>query len=295
MRWSIRLPEPRATPAPTTKHVVACAQAVDAGGWDGVWVTDHPFPVIAEGKQGHHAWDPFAALAFVAGSTSRVVLHSNLCVLPYRNPFHVAKSAATVQHLSGGRLALTVGAGYNRPEFDALGADFDHREVLLREGVVAMEAAWSGAPVEAVGAGWRAEGNTMLPAARPTWLLRGGNGRVAVKHAAQSFDAWAPVEATSTLAGQMASTPLQLKDSLAEKIDLLREEAAAVGRETPEVWVTRCIDDWLQLSRDEVRSEISRLEELGVTWLAIWIGSLEEGVTTDEYRRRLDVLESRVR
>jgi probable F420-dependent oxidoreductase len=247
-------------------------------------------PPIPE-KAGHHAWDPFAALAFVAATTSRVVLHANLVVLPYRNPFLVAKSAATVQHLSDGRLALAVGAGYLRSEFDALGVDFEAREQLMLEGVEAMQAAWSGKPLTAQGMGWRAEGNWTLPAIRPSWLLRGGNTRSAVRHAARAFDAWAPVEATPAAAAQTSSAALHATDGLAERMAMLREEAAAAGRETPEVWLTRTVEDWLRGPRSEARSQLAHLEDLGVTWLAVWPES-SEGMTLEDYQGWLELLDA---
>src|SRR5262245_622606 len=126
----MHLLEPRATPLPTPDDLVADAVEIEEQGWDGAWCSDHPFPVVEGPNSGHHAWDPFAALAFVAAATHGIVLHTNVVVLPYRNPFQTAKAAATVQHLSGNRLALSLGSGYIRAEFEALGADFARREQL---------------------------------------------------------------------------------------------------------------------------------------------------------------------
>jgi hypothetical protein len=131
----------------------------------------------------------------------------------------------------------------------------------------------------------------MLPASRPRWLLRGGNGPSAIKHAARAFDAWAPVEATPAGAEQTRSAPLSAANGLADRIALLRHEAAAAGREPPEVWLTRSVEDWLERPRGDVRSEIAKLEEAGVTWLAVWIGSLE-GMELEDYLRRLEALDS---
>lgn len=69
---------------------------------------------------GHHALDPFVALGFAAARTSKLRLIPNIVVLPYRNPFLVAKAGATLDRLSGGRFTLAVGAGYLRGEFAAL-------------------------------------------------------------------------------------------------------------------------------------------------------------------------------
>lgn len=273
---------------------MTCATEVEAAGWDGVWLSDHPFPKVAAGAHGHHSWDPFAALAFVAAATGRLTLQINLVVLPYRNPFVAASSAATVQHLSGGRLAMGIGSGYHRPEFEALGVDYERREQLVREGVGAMRAAWSGAPVHATGSGWRADGNTLVPAAPPARLVRGGNSRAAIVHAAHEFDVWGPFEAVGRSAAETATASLTHSSGLAERIELLRDEAAAAGREAPEVWLTRRVDDWLDGPAESAREQIAALEEIGVSQVAVAIGSLEDA-SLDSYRRRVAHLAELVR
>ena len=68
--------------------VVEMAQCAEAAGFDAVYVTEHPFPPDAwMASGGHHALDPFVALAFAAAGTNRIRLQTNLCVLPYRNQY----------------------------------------------------------------------------------------------------------------------------------------------------------------------------------------------------------------
>src|SRR5262245_27365287 len=131
MRFSVALPVDRVD-APgefqTGAAIGEIASAAERSGFDAVFVTDHPLPEagwLAAG--GHHAMDPFVALSFAAAATTRIRLQTNLCVLPYRNPFITAKSVATLDALSGGRVILGVGGGYLRPEFDALQAGFETR------------------------------------------------------------------------------------------------------------------------------------------------------------------------
>jgi len=98
------------------------ASAAEAAGFAAVYTTDHPFPGddwLAHG--GHHALDPLVALSFAAAATSTVLLHTNLFVLAYRNPFLAAKGIATLDVLSGGRTVVGLGAGYLEAEFAALG------------------------------------------------------------------------------------------------------------------------------------------------------------------------------
>src|ERR1700742_622259 len=89
--------------------LVRVARAAEAAGFDGMGLTDHPAPShkwLTHG--GHDALDPFVALATVGAVTDRLLLIPNIVVLPYRNPFLVAKSAATLDALTGGRFVLSV-------------------------------------------------------------------------------------------------------------------------------------------------------------------------------------------
>jgi len=127
--------------------VAAVAAAAEAAGFSGFGFTDHPAPSqrwLESG--GHDALDPFVAMGFAAAHTSTIRLIPNVVVLPYRNPFVVAKSGATLDLLSGGRFTLAVGVGYLKREFIALGVDFEERNVLVDEALEYLPRAWSGEP-----------------------------------------------------------------------------------------------------------------------------------------------------
>ena len=101
------------------------AVAAEEAGLDAVNVTEHPFPEdswLANG--GHHAFDPFVALSSMSAVTSTIGLRTNLLVAGYRNPYLAARSIASLDVLSGGRVIVGMGAGYLRAEFEVLGADF---------------------------------------------------------------------------------------------------------------------------------------------------------------------------
>ena len=110
------------------------AAAAEAAGFHGFGFTDHPAPTqrwLEAG--GHDALDPFVAMGFAAALTTTLRLIPNIVVLPYRNPFVVAKAGATLDMLSGGRFTLAVGVGYLKGEFAALGVDHDERNELFDE------------------------------------------------------------------------------------------------------------------------------------------------------------------
>ena len=82
------------------------------------------------------------ALSFAAAASSRIALATGVLLLPEHNPVMVAKQAASLDRLSGGRLTLGVGVGWSREEFDALGVPFEHRGARTAEYVDAMRALW---------------------------------------------------------------------------------------------------------------------------------------------------------
>ena len=128
----------------TKESLIRFAQTAESAGFDAMGFTDHPAPThrwLSAG--GHDALDPFAALAFVAAVTDRVLLIPNIVVLPYRNPFVVAKSIATIAALSNQRFVLATGTGYLKGEYKALGVDFNERNELFEEAIEVLRGVWS--------------------------------------------------------------------------------------------------------------------------------------------------------
>jgi probable F420-dependent oxidoreductase len=113
--------------APTWTEIRALAEQSEAGGLDSVWVYDHllyRFPNHPSTVGVHECWSMLSA---IAGITNRVELGTLVMPTGWRNPALLAKMAATVDEISGGRLILGVGTGFHEPEFAAFGYPFDHR------------------------------------------------------------------------------------------------------------------------------------------------------------------------
>jgi probable F420-dependent oxidoreductase len=235
MRASFGLPTHRVdVPSLVTATAIArLSAAAEEAGFDAVYVTEHPMPGdewLASG--GHHALDPFVALSFAAAATTRVRLLTNLVIPAYRNPFLLAKSVASLDHLSGGRVVLGIGAGYLHPEFEALGVDFDERNDLTDEAIRAMRAAWTGGSVAMEGRHWRATGNTALPgAAPPIWI--GGNSRRAMRRAVELADGWTPMMASARFSARVHTGPIASVADLAARIREAGEYGASIGRAAP--------------------------------------------------------------
>src|SRR5271169_7043869 len=188
----------------TGSGIGAVAGAAELAGFHGFGFTDHPAPTERWLRAGgHDALDPFVAMGFAAARTTRLRLIPNIVVLPYRNPFVVAKSGATLDLLSGGRFTLAVGVGYLKREFAALGVDFEERSEVFDEALEMIRAIWTTDDVSFEGKHFTASGITAHPRPAsdphpPIWV--GGNTAAARRRVAQKGDGWCPFPAPAALA-----------------------------------------------------------------------------------------------
>ncbi|MCZ4351746.1 LLM class oxidoreductase [Roseovarius aestuarii] len=121
-------------PVPEMSHDLYRVKQAEDLGFRAVWLRDVPFNVPSFGDAGQ-LFDPFTYLGFLAGQTLDIALGVASIVLPLRHPAHVAKSAATADVLSGGRLILGVASGDRPEEYPAMNADFDTRGAAFRESI----------------------------------------------------------------------------------------------------------------------------------------------------------------
>ncbi len=249
MRISLGLPTHRVdlgTEFLTGQAITELARAAEDGGFDAVYVTEHPFPDARWMEHGgHHAIDPFVGLSFAAAATSRLRLQTNLVVLAYRNPFLAAKAIASLDALSGGRTIIGIGAGYLEGEFRALGVDPAQRNELTDEAIRAMTAAWSGEELTYEGSGFHAAGNVMLPRPAqsprpPLWI--GGNSARAMRRVVELADGWIPMPtgrmSAAAVSSRLKTAPLDSPAALAARVDRLRDMATDAGRSMPTVAFT---------------------------------------------------------
>lgn len=248
--------------------------ALDTAGADACFVTDHPAPDhewLHQGM-GHDALDPFAALAFVASASRKLMLHTNIVVAGYRNPFILAKGAATVHKVSGGRLILGLGAGYQVKEFEALGVDFHKRGKLFDEALEVMRLAWAGGPVSYEGMNFAAPGNEPRPTCDPAprvWI--GGSSPAALKRAGKYGDGWCPFFAARGMSQANKDIAVTSVEDLKERLGRILEVREASGRTgTFDVAAGPPIRiDWKgKSSPQEYIDGIGELVEGGVTWIS---------------------------
>jgi probable F420-dependent oxidoreductase len=270
--------------------VAELAQSYERLGIHAAYVTDHPAPDhrwLAGG--GHHALEPTVALAVAGAVTRRLLLHTNVYVLPYRNPFLAAKALASVDVLSAGRLVLGVAAGYLRPEFAALGADFDDRTGRLEEALELLPRIWGEEVVSAEGLGFDASGVSArpLPAQRPhppIWV--GGNSPAALRRAITHGQGWSPFPTPDGLDRAVRTTAITSLEDLGRRLVDARERCEAAGRTEPLTicFVPFSLGGYLadpERGLSPMVEEIEALEGLGVDWVALSVPGLSRSEVRD--------------
>ena len=225
---------------------------------------------------GHHALEPTVALAFAAAATDRLLLQTNVYVAAYRNPFLAAKAISSLDVLSGGRVVLGVAAGYLRPEFGALGVDFDERNELLDEAIDTMRRVWAEEEVAAEGRHFRARAVSMLPrpvapSGPPIWV--GGNSTAAIRRAVARGQGWVPFPNPPAARDAVKSPSIADHAALAARLELLHAEVARTGRTEPldvcfapfaPPTATLRAGDGMRLA-----DEAAAAADLGVTWMTV--------------------------
>lgn len=256
--------------------MTSLAGSAEAAGFAAAYVTEHPAPAETWRQTGgHDALDPFIALSFAAAATTHMRLLTNLTVVPYRNPFMLAKAVATLDRLSGGRMILGMGTGYLKGEYFALGVDFDERNALFDESVEVMKLAWTGEPVTYDGLHFSAREITSHPTPAtdphpPMWL--GGNSKLTRRRVAEWGQGWMPLPNPRALAARRRSPPLETTEQLRDMLAYLHDHAASVGRTDPIDVMFMCFDggapgtaEWNPQQHLEALHELA---DAGVTWLA---------------------------
>jgi len=229
MRFSVALPtcvEGLIYPVPfvTPEKMMEVGLAAENLGFHSVWGNDHLHTqnyVRAEWKTAPNYYEPLLSLAALSARTTTLGLGTAVIVMPMREPVLLAKQAATLDQLSGGRLYLGVGVGAYREEFEAVRPDAPkgaHRGQMVEEGIRALRALFTQEEASFEGRYYRFRSVMMgpKPVRRPLPIYSGGNSDDGAVRAGRYAEGWLP-----------AVLPLSV---LRRKIELLREAAEAAGR-----------------------------------------------------------------
>lgn len=241
------------------------AQAAEELGFDFIEVSDHvlgadrkalpDFEGPYDVEDSFH--ETFVTLSYIAAVTEKVSLASGVLILPQRQTALVAKQAAQVDILCGGRLRLGIGVGWNRTELESLGGDWSVRGRRQEEQVALMNRLWTERTVSFDGEfdSMHHVGLNPMPIQRPIPVWFGGGARATLKRAARLGQGWIPLGAPD--------------DKMSDQLETLRADLKAEGRNPAEFG----IEAWLRSGiggPDKWAEGAERWKALGVTHLTFY-------------------------
>jgi probable F420-dependent oxidoreductase len=187
---------------------VELAREAEARGFHSLFVPEHthiptsrrtppPTGDAELAEEYRRSLDPYVALAAAAAVTSRIRLGTGIALVAQHDTLALAKEIATLDHLSGGRVVLGIGFGWNHEEMENHGVDVRRRRDVVREKMLAMQVLWSREVAEFHGEFVSFEPSWMWPKPvqqpRPRVLIGGGSGGVLFSHIAEYADGWIPI------------------------------------------------------------------------------------------------------
>ena len=177
---------------PSWKDILSITQRAEAVGFDSIWLPDHLF-VRFPPDDVYEVWEGWSMLSAVAASTSRMEVGSLVACTNFRNPALLAKMAATVDEICGGRLILGLGAGWHEPDFRAFGFPFDHRVSRFEEALLIITTLLREGRIDLTGQYYQARDCELRPRGpRKTGppILIGAGGERMLRLTARHADAW---------------------------------------------------------------------------------------------------------
>lgn len=275
---------PAGSPVATPEYVAALGAAVEERGFHSLWVPEHvvlfddyasKYPYSQDGRIGGAPdmgpLEPFVLLSFLASATQRIRLGTGVLLVPQRNPVYTAKSVASLDWLSGGRVDLGVGVGWLREEFAALGVPWARRGERTRSYVNVMRSLWCDEVSEYKDEFYELARCRQFPkpVQRPhPPLLFGGESDAALARVAEIGDGWYGFNLTP--------------DSAQERIAQLEARLARAGRKRSDVRVY-ATPSWREPTTPE---RLARFRDAGVEQLIVSALARSQ----DDLLRKLDTL-----
>lgn len=232
------------------------AAEAEAAGFDVLHTADHVGP----------GWAPLSTLAVIAEATTTLRVCPLVLNNDFHDPVHLAREVAAIDHLSGGRMELGLGAGHSFDEYAAIGRPFDPpavRKARLAEAVEILQRLLDGDEVSWAGEHYQLDGVRIMPALQDRLpILVGVNGRAALAHAAEHADIVAPTMLGRTLEDGHRHEVRWEASRLDRTIDHIREAAAAAGRDVPRL---HALVQVVVVTDDRRAAAQQYVDELGIT------------------------------
>lgn len=268
------------------------AQTIEKIGYDEIDLFEHvtvgqPIPGRDERQQAApELLEPMVTLGAIAAVTQRIGLGTGVLVLPQRQPALVAKQVATLDLLSGGRVRLGIGVGWQRAEYESLGVSFTERGRRMDEAITLIRRYWTESSVTFEGEFYKAEAMAMdpkpvQPGGVPIWI--GGDSDAALRRAGRLGDGWLAMADSDDIVA-----------TAREKLAVIRAAAEKADRDPDAIGLQARLSDPLDL--DSIARRVTGLRELGFTWTSISMPVLEAaGVTGIEAQvERLSQIRERI-
>jgi probable F420-dependent oxidoreductase len=282
--------------------VAELAKAIEAIGYDDLAMFDHVVMGYATETRRAPMYpsqmpilEALVTLGFVAAVTERVGLSTEVLVLPQRQALLVAKQVSTLDTLSGGRMRLGIGVGWQEVEYQSLGEDFARRGKVMDEAIVLLRACWGDERIERRGERFDADAIAMEPkppqgSRLPLWI--GGTAPAALRRAGTVGDGWM---------GSITGDAEAARATIAE----IRRHAAAVGRDPMAIELQAMLapppndkgGKTFYQDHDRVVRRAEEVASFGFGWLAINATAIfQSGARTiDAMAEELDALHARLR
>ncbi len=240
------------------------AQAAEGVGYDHILVFDH---VLGAGLSTRPDWsgpynsetpfhEVFVLYGYLAALTQQIELVTGVVILPQRQTALVAKQAATIDLLSGGRLRLGVGVGWNAVEYAGLNENFHNRGKRIEEQIALLRALWQDTAIDFAGQWHTIEnaGINPLPVQRPIPIWIGGTSEPVLQRIGRIGDGWFPQRLTD--------------DQARAALDRLRQYAEDAGRDPASIGIESRIN-LQEMAESEAPAYLERWRRLGATHISV--------------------------
>jgi probable F420-dependent oxidoreductase len=272
MKLSVEFPSVSYREGPAA--VSRLARALEQIGYDHIDIFDHVVmghPIDGRPPGPYNPAMPILealmTLSHIAAVTSRVTLGTEVLVLPQREPTLVAKQVSTLDTLSGGRVRLGVGVGWQESEYDALGEPFATRGARMDEAIALLRAYWAEARVDFAGRHYHARAMSMEPKPPqggkiPIWI--GGYSEAAFQRVGRLGDGWLASRVTDAADARRA-------------LDAIRRHAEAAGRDPGGIGLQSMVappprdaeGKRFYAEPDRVVARVTDLQKMGFTWVSL--------------------------
>jgi len=300
MKLSVEFPSVSYREGPAA--VAGLARAVERIGYDHIDIFDHVVmgvPIEGRPRGPYNAGMPILealmTLSYLAAVTTRITLGTEVLVLPQRQPALVAKQVSTLDTLSGGRVRLGVGVGWQESEYEALGETYRTRGARMDEAIRLLRAYWTDAEVSGAGSHYPTVSMAMEPkppqgGRLPIWI--GGNSEAAYRRVGRLGDGWLASRVTDAASAR-------------EAIDTIHRHAEQAGRDPGAIGLQSMVAPpprdaagrTFYADHDAVVARVAALKAMGFGWVALNATAIFQAGTrsVDAIAEQLGRLHERIR